>query len=77
MYIASIDMKILTSSELDELDECYFNKFGERFIRFNYGDFHRQGDKCAAQIYLETLREAIEKDKPYRIVSHRYDDFDH
>ena len=34
-------------------------------------------DKCAAQVYKEILEKALQDNKPYHIVSHRYDDFDH
>ena len=52
-------------------------KFGEDFISFNYADFQGTKDKCAGQQYKETLEKALQDDKPYHIVSHRYDDFDH
>ena len=77
MRIAPCDSGILRSDEIFRLYDEYREKFGEEFIYFNYADFHRTGEKCAAQVYLETLKEAVKADKPYHIVSHRYDDFDH
>lgn len=77
MYVATIDGKYLCSDENYKMQEEYEKRFGERFISFNYADFDRQGEKCAAQIYLETLKRALEENKPYHIQSHRYDDFDH
>lgn len=75
MYVISSDMKIL--HEIQGMLDQYEERFHERFIAFNYADFHRQGEKCAGQIYKETLEKALLDDKPYHIVSHRYDDFDH
>lgn len=77
MYIADVDRKFLYTKENFKMQEEYEQRFGERFIEFNYADFDRQGEKCAAQIYLETLKRALEEDKPYHIESHRFDDFDH
>ncbi len=77
MYVIRRDMDILRSDEVFHLYGEYKKKFGEEFIYFNYADFQGTEEKCAAQIYLETLRAAVEADEPYHIVSHRYDDFDH
>lgn len=77
MYVAPRDSAILRSEEMFRLKKQYREKFSEGFIPFNYSDFHGTATKPAAQVYLETLREAINADKPYHIVSHRYDDFDH
>ena len=51
MYVARVDMKILASAEVQQMLDKYEEEFGERFIAFNYADFHRQGEKPAAQIY--------------------------
>ena len=77
MYVAPCDMEILRTIEVRELKEAYRKKHKEQFICFNYADFQGTDEKCAAQIYLETLRTAVKADEPYHIVSHRYDDFDH
>ena len=77
MYIAKIDSAVIGTDEVDSLLDQYEAKFGERFIAFNYADFPGTKDKCAGQIYKETLERALEDGKPYNIVSHRYDDFDH
>lgn len=77
MYVVPRDSAILRSSEMFDLKKEYRDKFGEGFIPFNYSDFQGTEHTPAAQIYLETLRKAVEADEPYRIVSHRYDFFDH
>ena len=77
MYVAPRDMAILRSDEVSELKDRYREKFGEHFICFNYADFRGTQEKCAAQVYLETLKKAVAADKPYHIVSRRYDEFDH
>ena len=77
MVVAPVDSPIIRSDEVQGMLDQYEEKFGERFIAFNYADFQRDGDKCAAEVYKETLRKALESDKPYHIVSHRYDTFDH
>ena len=77
MYVAAVDMKILKNKELDVLLDQYKERFGEDFIEFNYADFHRHGEKCAAQVYKETLEKALLDDKPYHIESKRYSFFDH
>lgn len=77
MYVAPCDSTILRSEEAYRLKKKYREKFGEGFIPFNYSDFQGTEDTPAAQIYLETLRKAVEADEPYHIVSHRYDFFDH
>lgn len=79
MYIIREDMEILHSAEVLALDKAYHDKFGEWFEYFNYADFQGvQGIAgSAAQQYKEALEEALKKDEPTRIESHRYDDFDH
>lgn len=77
MYVAPRDSTILRSDEVYNLKKEYREKFGEGFIPFNYSDFQGTEDIPAAQFYLETLRKAVEADEPYRIVSRRYDFFDH
>ncbi len=77
MYVTAIDMNVLKSPELKAFLDQYEDKFKERFIAFNYADFHRQGEKCAAQVYRETLEKALLDDKPYHIESKRYSFFDH
>lgn len=77
MVVAPVDMAILKSNELRTLYSQYTERFGEKFILFNYADFDRKGDKCAAQVYKETLEKALRDGKPYHIKSKRYDFFDH
>ena len=77
MYVIWEDMEIL--HEIQGMLDQYEEKFGERFIAFNYADF--QGVRgiagSAGQQYKQTLEEALKKDEPTRIESHRYDTIDH
>jgi len=79
MYVIRADGLILCSDEVVNMLKAYHEKFGEQFICFNYADF--QGERgiagSAAQQYKKALEEALEKDEPSHIESHRYDDFDH
>lgn len=77
MYVARCDMEYMREHKVLALRKKYKDKFGEPFISFNYIDFPRQGEKCSAQVYKETLEKALEGDKPYHIVSHRFDFIDH
>lgn len=77
MYVTRPDSEIIRSREVQDMLDEYEERFHERFIAFNYGDFHWDGDKPAAQVYKETLAKALADSKPYHIVSHRYDEFDH
>ena len=77
MYVAAIDGKYLCSDENYKMQVEYEKRFGERFISFNYADFKREGDKCAGQIYLETLKRALDENKPYHIESKRYNIINH
>lgn len=77
MYVIQKDLEILRSDEVQAMEKEYHEKFGEWFAYFNYIDFQRKGDKRAAQVYKEALEEALTKDEPTRIESHRYDIFDH
>ena len=77
MYILPRDSKILRSDEVFRLYAEYEKKFGESFVCFNYADFQGTQEKGAAQLYLETLREAVKANKPYRHESRRYEEFNH
>ena len=77
MYVADVDMKVLCTSNLRELKQKYREQFGENFIEFNYIDFTRQGERCAAQVYLDTLRQALTENKPYHIESKRFNIINH
>ncbi len=77
MYVAKVDSAIIRSREVQDMLDQYEEKFQERFIAFNYADFHATEEKCAAQVYKETLEQALRDGKPYHIVSHRYDIIDH
>ena len=69
MYVARIDADILRTDEMWELQEEYKRKFGEYMIPFNYADFDRIGEKCAAQVYKEELEKCLREGKPTSIVS--------
>lgn len=77
MYIAPCDIAILRSKEMSDLKDSYQQKFGEPFAQFNYADYPGDKKQCAAQMYLNALKKAVEVSSPYRITSHRYDEFDH
>ncbi len=79
MYVIRSDGLILCSEEVRNMLKAYREKFGEPFISFNYADFQgiRGVPGSSGQQYKETLQRALEQDKPTRIESHRYDDFDH
>lgn len=77
MYVARCDSVIIRSDAVQHMLDQYEEKFGERFIAFNYADFDGTDEKCAAQVYKETLEQALQDDKPYHIVSKRYSVFDH
>lgn len=77
MYIVRRDSAVLRSKEVQAMENQYKEKFGEWFIGFNYVDFPSTDEKCAAQGYKETLEKALEGEKPYHIVSHRFDVIDH
>ena len=77
MYVARVDALVIKSQEVRDLRKHYEEKFGERFIAFNYADFLGTETQHAAEMYREILRKTVQDDKPYHIVSHRYDDFDH
>ena len=69
MYVAAVDSKVLRSDEMLELKKAYREKFGKRFMPFNYADFDRIGDKCAAQVYKEEVEKCLREGKPTSIVS--------
>lgn len=78
MYVIRADMEILCSNEVRTMEEEYYKKFGEWFIHFNYVDFPGiKGEQRPAEMYREALREALKKDEPTHIESHRYDIIDH
>ncbi len=69
MYVAAVDSEVLRSDEMLELKKAYREKFGKRFMPFNYADFDRIGDKCAAQVYKEEVEKCLREGKPTSIVS--------
>ena len=69
MYVAAVDSEVLRSDEMLELKKAYREKFGKRFMPFNYADFDRIGDKCAAQVYKEELEKCLREGKPTSIIS--------
>ena len=69
MYVAAVDSEVLRSDEMLKLKKAYREKFGKRFMPFNYADFDRIGDKCAAQVYKEEVEKCLREGKPTSIVS--------
>lgn len=69
MYVAAVDSAYMREHNALELKIEYRKRFGEPFISFNYADFDRVGDKCAAQIYTEELERCLREGKPTSIVS--------
>ena len=67
----------MCTPEVRKLKELYREKHGEMFIPFNYVDFPGTDTQLASEMYIEILKAAVESDKPYAIMSHRYDIVDH
>lgn len=61
MVVAPVDSAYMREHKVLNLKIEYRKRFGEPFIPFNYCDFQRVGDKCAAQIYTEELERACVK----------------
>ena len=36
---------------------------------FNYADFDRIGERCAAQVYMDIIKQCLEENKPYEVES--------
>lgn len=36
---------------------------------FNYTDFGRIGERCAAQVYMDIIKQCLEENKPYEVES--------
>ncbi len=77
MYVAPTDAKIVNSEEVWELKRQYEERFGERFIPFNYPDFPGDENTLPGQAYKNAIIHALEEGKPYHIVSKRYNVIDH
>ena len=61
MYIAPCDREILWSNEMRQLKEEYYRRFGKQYPHFNYTEFHSIGEKCAAQVYWESLKKILNR----------------
>ncbi len=61
MYIAPCDRTILWSKEVRELKEEYLRMFGKPYAPFNYERFSSLGSKCAAEVYVDSLKSALQK----------------
>ena len=59
ILISRVDFAVLKSKEVQDLLDLYEERFGENFTPFSYADFHRVGDKCAAEMFKEALKEAL------------------
>ena len=69
MVVAKVDSAYMREHNVLELKIEYRKRFGEPYIPFNYCDFQRNGDKCAAQVYKEELEKCLREGKPTSIVS--------
>lgn len=69
MYVIPHDMEILCTDEVCALKDRYEEKFGERFLCFNYADFPGSDTQFAAEMYRDALRQAVAKEEPTRIRS--------
>lgn len=69
MYVAAVDSEVLRSDEMLELKKAYREKFEKRFMPFNYADFDRIGERCAAQVYMDIIKQCLEENKPYEVES--------
>ena len=61
MYIAPCDRAILWSSEVRQLKEEYLHRFGEHYAPFDYASFTATDSKCAAEVYVDSLKAALQK----------------
>lgn len=69
MVVARVDSAYMREHNVLELKIEYRKRFGEPYIPFNYCDFQRNGDKCAAQVYMDTIKQCLHEGKPCTIVS--------
>lgn len=77
MLIGKEDSAIIRSKEVHDMMVEYRKRFGEQFVPFNYADFRSVDGKRAAEIYKETLAQALAENRPYRIRSKMCDFFGH
>lgn len=77
MYVAKSDAITIREGGGWEMMQEYRKKFGEGFPPFNYADFPGTEEISPGQMWLNTLKSALEADEPFRMISHRYDFFDH
>ena len=77
MYVVREDAEILCSDEVMDMRQEYEDRFGERFLSFNYVDFPGTETMRPAEMYREILRKALRENKPCGMVSHRYDAMDY
>ena len=61
MYIAPCDRTILWSREVRQLKDEYLRIFGEPYVPFNYESFTGSDSKCAAEVYVDSLKSALQK----------------
>ena len=67
MYVARVDVEFFQSNceKIYSLHKQYKQRFGKTFPCFSYSLFCSEGEKCAMQVYMETLEKALREDKPY------------
>ena len=61
MYVIREDMKIL--HEIQGMLDLYEEKFGERFIAFNYVDFPGTDEVRPGQQYKKVLEDALKNNE--------------
>lgn len=69
MYVAAVDSAYMREHNVLELKIEYRKRFGKPFIPFNYCDFDRIGERCAAQVYMDIIKQCLEENKPYEVES--------
>ena len=77
MYVCRCDANILTSNDAFKMQKEYEQKFGRRFLPFNYDDFDGTDDKCAAQIWKEELEKCLRENHPTTMESRAFEFFGH
>ena len=69
MYVAAVDSAYMREHNVLELKIEYRKRFGKPFIPFYYADFDRIGERCAAQVYMDIIKQCLEENKPYEVES--------
>lgn len=69
-YIGKKDSEYMLTEDYKRVRNKYIHRFGgDSLPMLNYFDFQAEGDKCAAQVYKETLEKCLAENRPYDIPS--------